>query len=211
MDYRKIDFEKGKGLYIILDLKTLQKDFITKLQDMLKEQVLAVQIWDNMPDYSAYAAILKDLVRLLKTYETPILMNNRLDLVEAYQFDGVHFDEIPADWDDLLPRLAHKIVGITCTNNREILEWADRQRIDYVSFCSMYPSANNSRCELVDPEVVAEFQGKYKIPFFLAGGITPENIDTLSPLSYSGIALVSGLMTRDNPRELLKNVLSKMS
>src|SRR5690606_24962399 len=192
MDYRKIDFEKGKGLYIMLDLTTLPTDCITKLQDMLKEQVLAVQIWDNMPDYSAYAAILKDLVRLLKTYETPILMNNRVDLVEAYQFDGVHFDEIPADWDDLLPRLAHKIVGSTCPSNQELLELDKRHRINYVSYSSMYPSANNSRCELVDPGVEAEFQSKYKITIFRAGGITPENIDTFSPLSYSGIALVSG-------------------
>ncbi|ULT43210.1 hypothetical protein KRR40_06900 [Niabella defluvii] len=37
------------------------------------------------------------------------------------------------------------------------------------------------------------------MPLFLAGGIKPGNMETLSGLDYSGIAIVSGIMEADNP------------
>lgn len=211
MNYRKINFDKGKGVYVILDLRTFQNDHLQKLEDVLTEQVLAVQLWDNLTDYTMYEGLINVIVSLLKKHQIPILINNRMDLLERHHFDGVHFDEVPANWSTISSQLTNKIIGITCTNDREILEWAQQQPVDYVSFCSMFPSANNSRCELVDTRIIAEFQEKSDIPFFLSGGVTAENIAELNALSYQGIALVSGLMHHEKPKEMLHNMILKMN
>lgn len=211
MDYRKISIKDRKGLYIILDLKAFQTADLRKLDHMLSDQILAVQIWDNLFAYETHYEIIAKVVAVVQAHRIPILMNNEVELVKRFDFDGVHFDEIPTDWSTLKSQLSGKLIGITCTNNAEILRWATFHEVDYISFCSMFPSVNNTRCELVDKKIIAAFQDTMRIPFFLAGGITPENVVELSSIPYQGVALVSDLMSHPNPKELLDNYYIKMN
>jgi thiamine-phosphate pyrophosphorylase len=211
MVYRKINIKDRMGIYIILDLKTFQTADLRKLDQLFSSQISAVQVWDNLQNYEAHYNSIDKIVSVVQQHRIPILMNNRVDLVAKFDFDGVHFDEIPVDWDKIKNQLLGKLIGITCTNDKNIVYWAQQQKVDYVSFCSMFPSANNTRCELVDKKLIAEFQKTLDIPFFLAGGITPENVTELSSISYQGVALVSGLMRHDKPKELLENYYAKMN
>lgn len=211
MVYRKINIKDRKGIYIILDLKNFQTADLRKLDQLLSNQISAVQLWDNLQDYESQYDIIDKILDVVQQHRIPILMNNRVDLVTKFDFDGVHFDEIPVDWDKIKDQLLGKLIGITCTNDKTIVEWAQQQKADYVSFCSMYPSANNTRCELVDKKLIVEFQQTLDIPFFLAGGITPDNVTELFSISYQGVALVSGLMRHDKPKELLENYYVKMN
>lgn len=202
MAYRKINFNtERKGVYIILDMRTFTATDLRKLDHLLSNQVIAVQLWDsdNMPSHN----ILESIIEIVHRHTIPILINNKYELMRNYDFDGVHFDDIPPNWEYVKSQLTHKIVGVTCTNDMDIVQWANDQQIDYLSFCSMFPSENNTRCVLVDRALIKNVQQHYAIPFFLAGGIKPHNINLLEEINYAGIAIVSGLMSAENPKEVI--------
>lgn len=211
MGYLKINFKNKRGIYVILDLKTFKTKDLNKLDQILSDQILAVQLWDNLKNYEAHYGIIDKIVGIVQQHGIPILMNNRVDMAEKFDFDGVHLDDIPSDWISIKEQLSGKVVGITCTNDTEVLRWAEQHKVDYVSFCSMFPSVNNTRCELVDRRMIARFQETMRIPFFLAGGITPENIAGLSSIFYQGVALVADLMAHANPKEVIKHYYDKMN
>ncbi|HLT93208.1 MAG TPA: thiamine phosphate synthase, partial [Membranihabitans sp.] len=82
--------------------------------------------------------------------------------------------------------------------------WAESHRLDYISFCSLFPSSTADRCEIVRFDTIQNARKMTDIPLFLAGGITPEKMELLQDLDYWGIAVVSGIMLAQNPREELR-------
>ncbi|MCA5005475.1 thiamine phosphate synthase [Sphingobacterium bovistauri] len=202
MAYRKIKYNSDiKGVYVILDMRTFAVRDLRKLDYLLSEQVMAVQIWDNnlLPNRD----LMISLIEVVHQHNIPILINNKYELLQDYDFDGVHFDDIPNEWNTINELLKDKILGVTCTNDLNIVEWATKHQLDYLSFCSMFPSENNTRCVLVDRELIRCVQRQYKIPIFLAGGITPQNMKLLDGINYVGIAIVSGLMKADDPKVIV--------
>ena len=165
-----------------MDLRSFKTIDLIKLDDLLSENILAVQIWDNIGIVDAIDNLIANIINVVHSHHIPILINNRFQFLDSFDFDGVHFDAIPPQWNEIKERLRDKIVGITCTNELNKIQWADAHHIDYISYCSMFPSINNSRCDLVDKNLIKEVQEKFKTPFFLAGGIHPDNISLLRGL-----------------------------
>ncbi|WP_159637294.1 thiamine phosphate synthase [Sphingobacterium composti Ten et al. 2007 non Yoo et al. 2007] len=211
MAYRKIKFDSSRKVYVILDLNAFRISDLRKLDYLLSGQICAIQIWDNQKVYEDKFDLLEQIIAIAHVHEIPVLINNQVSMLPKLDFDGVHFDEIPIHWDDIKDLLQGKIVGMTCTNDEHILTWAAQQHIDYLSFCSLFPSANNSKCELVNREFLIRAQKQLQIPFFLAGGITPENIPELNNLNYQGIALVSGLMQQEQPKEIVEKYYNQIN
>lgn len=73
-------------------------------------------------------------------------------------------------------------------------------RLDYLSFCSMFPSVTANSCELVKIETVQAARAMTGMPIFLAGGITPDNLDRFSGTGMNGVAVISGIMNAEDPQ-----------
>src|SRR5690606_4246978 len=106
---------------------------------------------------------------LCSKHDVPLLINNDWSLLRSFPLDGVHFDEIPANFDDiqrvLEASLSNKpIYGITCNNDMEIIHWADNNQMDYLSFCSMFPSTTSTSCELVSLESLHKARSITNLP-----------------------------------------------
>src|SRR5690606_14732905 len=91
------------------------------------------------------------------------------------------------------------------------VRWAAENEIDYLSFCSMFPSSTANSCELVDFETVRSARSIFQKPIFLAEGLKHGNLGKLEGLLYDGIALISGIMSADDPagaiRKYYENLL----
>jgi len=83
------------------------------------------------------------------------------------------------------------------------VRWAAKHDIDYISFCSMFPSSNVGNCEIIAYETVKEASLIFDKPLFLAGGIYPENIKQLDELKFDGIAVISGIMNSEHPDQAI--------
>lgn len=186
---------------MVLDPSMKEGELLEKLTSALGgNELAAVQIWDNFPAFADNINLINTICQICHRKEVPVFVNNRWQLLESSIADGVHFDEIPENLEEIKSRIDRNFqLGITCNNDLSIIKWADENNFDYVSFCSVFPSSTSNSCELVDFEVIRTARKLTSIPIFLSGGIRPENFERLQGLEFDGVAVVSGIMSSDDP------------
>jgi thiamine-phosphate pyrophosphorylase len=201
-----------KGIYLVIDPSTDQNILLNKLQQAIKGKIVAVQIWDNFRTGYNIKELIKRIIALCRPQNIPVLINNQWELFMDTELDGIHFDTVPDNFNQLKQELGKEMIaGITCGNDLTVVKWADENNLDYVSFCSIFPSTTANSCELVTFETIKKARKITSMPIFLAGGIKPENIHLLNGLNYSGIAVVSGIMNAGNPGKTLEMYHQKIS
>lgn len=188
------------GIYLVVDPSMEEQVLLDKLAIGLTKEIAAVQIWDNFDNVKNTTALIQKICSLCAEYTTLVLINNQWKYLETLKLDGVHFDEIPSDFDEVRKTFNKEIIiGLTCGNNLDDVRWAAKNAIDYISFCSVFPSSSVSNCEIITHETVKKAAQIFNKPLFLAGGINPKNLQQLEELKYEGIAVISGVMNVKNP------------
>lgn len=187
--------EWNRSLYLIVDPMPGLKLVLPKIKDALDGGVDIIQLWNHWnPQHPAEESITK-ICSLAHDSGVPVMINTHWEWLEKLPLDGVHFDEIPGDLTAIKKRIKRPFyVGITCGNSPAQIDWAIANGVDYISFCSMFPSSTSNSCDLVDHDVVKRVSGITNIPIFVAGGITPQNLPGLFPLGINGVAAVSSIM-----------------
>lgn len=193
------------GIYLIIDPSMEEEILLSKLNFIVKEKIAAIQVWDNFKDNQNIEELLLKIYERASVNNIPVIINNRWELLKQIPLDGIHFDEIPENFNDIKKEINRDfIAGITCNNELSTIEYAEKNQFDYISFCSMFPSKTANSCELIDFETVQKAKNIFSGKIFLAGGINLNNIENLSQLNYDGIAVVSVIMSAENPSENIK-------
>lgn len=205
----------SQGIYLVIDPSMEENQLLETLEKAISANPCALQIWDNFKSQAQAFNLIYKIKSICIGTGIPILINNHPEWAELFRLDGVHFDELSAENSSSIPKIKKqgKIIGVTINNDFELIQSAILAGVDYLSFCSMFTSSTSNSCELVNFEIIKRTRKLTKIPIFLAGGISPENISQLRSLNFDGIALVSGVMSAANPSQaistyqhLLKNL-----
>jgi len=202
----------GSGIYLIIDPSMDELILHNTLDLCLEEKLAAVQIWDNFKDNQNIIQLINTICEQCHAKNIPVLINNRWELLNNSVLDGVHFDEIPENYIQIKGDVSHSFIsGLTCNNDLTHVEWASKNKLDYISFCSIFPSKTANSCEIVNFNTIQNAARHYSLSIYLAGGIKPENIDQLRGLKYTGIAVVSGIMNTNDPKKSIKKYLEKLN
>ena len=200
------------GIYLVVDPSLEKSILLNKLSIVLEEQLAAVQLWDNFLPGENYTELMHHIVSICHEKGVPVLINNKWELINEFDFDGVHFDSIPEDFERIKKTISKPFIsGLTCNNDLSALHWAENNQFSYISFCSVFPSETSNSCELVNFETIREAKNITGMPIFLAGGIKPGNVAQLNELSFEGIAVISGIMGSDKPNESIREYLHFLS
>ncbi|PZX57946.1 thiamine-phosphate pyrophosphorylase [Algoriphagus chordae] len=200
--------EKAKinsGIYLVIDPSMEESQLLESLEKAISAKPCALQIWDNFPCHDQVASLICKIKLICSRSEIPIIMNNHPEWAELFGLDGVHFDELPSDYVTSFPKLKKqgKLIGVTTNNEYGLIQNSILADVDYLSFCSMFPSSTATSCDLVDFEIVRQTRMSTSIPIFLAGGISTESIAQLQSLDFDGIAVVSGVMSAADPAKAI--------
>jgi thiamine-phosphate pyrophosphorylase len=199
------------GIYLIIDPSMDRGLLMGKLKEVIKEEISAIQIWDNFKPNENPIEFINEILQLCHAKKIPVLINNQWALLKQTAVDGIHLDKIQDNMLQLKKELNREIItGLTCSNDLSTVKWAEKNEFDYISFCSLFPSSTANSCELVTFDTVKEAKKITSMSIFLAGGIKPENIELLNELNYSGIAVISGIMSDEKPVEALKKYQQKI-
>lgn len=189
------------GVYLVCDPAMDWKLLLEKLGEGLSGGLGLVQIWNHWNEGADKIDLLKKINILTRKWNVPLLIDNDWKLYREFPdlLDGVHLDSIPEGLPSGLTD--NGLWGITCSNDLSVVRWADRHHMDYISFCSMLPSTSAGSCELVKPETINKARKLTNLPFFISGGIKPENLRHFkSILSFQGVAVISGILGDPDPR-----------
>ncbi|HEY9196421.1 MAG TPA: thiamine phosphate synthase [Mucilaginibacter sp.] len=200
-------FNISGGIYLVLNPAMDRELLMTRLSGALAGGIDVVQIWNNWPAGTDRLKLIEDIALLCRPYQIPVLINNDWQLMIASpHLHGVHFDNIPDDFAAIKQAVGKPfLAGITCSNHTGNAYWAMAHGLDYISFCSMFPSSSAASCDIVMPATVKQVRAESSIPIFVAGGITPQNIPALKKETpFDGVAVISGILSDDNPEQKVK-------
>lgn len=197
------------GVYLVLDPAMEREKLMDTLHQALKGGVQVLQIWNHWPSnftMKQKAELTDKIVNLAEEYGAPVLINEEWELLKTTRLHGLHFDKIPPDISHIKTSLSRPfLLGVTCSNNLDVIEWANRHQADYISFCSMFPSVSAGNCEIVRPETVQKARERTRLPLFVSGGVTPQNLRELTSLGINGVAVISGILGSESPEKTTAN------
>lgn len=194
-----------KGVYIVVDPLMDENKIIQQLEKIKNENISAVQIWNNPKVENIESSLIDNIIRVFQNTPTPILINDQWELLKNHDLDGVHFEELPEDWERIREEISIPFIkGLTLQNDLTSVPLFNELNFDYLSFCSLFPSPTADQCEIVSQDTVEKCRKLTSKPIFLAGGINLENIQSIQHLPADGIAVVSSIMNAENPLEKLK-------
>jgi thiamine-phosphate pyrophosphorylase len=199
------DIKLAGGIYLVIDPSMKETVLLEKLEQVLQEDIAVVQLWDHWAGDIHKEKIINSICDLCHSYKVPVFINNEWELLNSLPLDGVHFDSIPANYDQIKQSLPKGfLAGLTCNNDLSTVEWAEKNNLNYISFCSIFPSSTSTSCELVSFQTIEQARKITSMPMYLAGGIQLSNLSKLKELDFDGIALISGIMSSPNPAEATK-------
>lgn len=202
------------GLYLVVDPVLGLQRIVPKIEQAIQGGISVLQVWNNWSDGQNKEKLVEAICTLAHQHDIPVVINEAWEMMLSTSVDGVHFDSIPADLGTIRQRVDRPFIcGITCGNDLSRVQWAEENRLTYISFCSLFPSPSAGTCEIVKKETVQQARLLTSLPIFLAGGITLENLEELVDTGMNGIALISAIMKAEDPllvTQAFKNKLNQI-
>ncbi|WP_421874496.1 thiamine phosphate synthase [Marinoscillum sp.] len=201
-----------QGIYLVIDPSA--EHVLDQLSKALLGGIDLIQVWNHWPaDFSIHqkTALIHQIKQLAGIHNVPVLMHDDWKLCVELELDGVHFDKLPVDWPDAKEYTRDKITGLTVGNDPHTIELAEKEGFSYLSFCAMFPSTSAGNCEIVTPESVRKAREITSRPLFLSGGIKPENLELLRGLDFQGVAIISGIMSSNDPETAVKSYRNRLN
>ena len=201
-----IDF----NLYLITDRKQVRGASLYRvIEEALKGGAKAVQLREkDLSSRNLYITAC-EMRELTARYGARLIINDRVDIVQAVAADGVHLGG------ESMPVAAarkilgtEKLIGVSCHDQSSALA-AQQDGADFITFGPVYHTP--SKASYGDPvglAKLAETTKVLRIPVFALGGISPGNAGEVISCGAHGIALISAIIAAEQPGFETANLLA---
>jgi thiamine-phosphate pyrophosphorylase len=141
-----------------------------------------------------------ELKKFLKGHGVPLIINDRVDVAQAVQADGVHLGQ-----NDMPLGLAKKIlgasmiIGISAESLPDAIE-AEKGGADYLGVSPIYvTSTKTDTAPALGLEGLREIRKAVRLPLVGIGGLNTGNAAEVIRNGADGVAVVSAIVAADDP------------
>ena len=203
---------KDCKIYLVTDEKACNgKDFYKCIEESIKGGVKIVQLREkNSSTKDFYEKALK-VKKICKNYGALFIINDRLDIAQAVEADGVHLGQTDMPIEKARKILKNKfLIGATARNAKEAKK-AELLGADYIGSGAIFGTNTKDNAKKLEMEDLKKIVNSVKIPVFAIGGINISNVSLLKNIGLQGICLVSGILSEKDCKKtvniMLKNFI----
>lgn len=199
-------------LYLVTDSTNLSEEtFLERIETACKGGVTLVQLREKNKTTRDYIELASKVKEITDRYHLPLLIDDRLDVAQAIDADGVHVGA-----EDMPVGLARKILGpdkiIGATAKTvEAASKAEADGADYLGVGAIYPTTTKVKTVLTKVETLQDICEHVSIPVGAIGGLNKENCDILQGTSIDGICVVSAIMKQDDCESAARELKQKVN
>lgn len=204
----RVDFK----LYLITDRRALApgRSLGETVAAALAGGVRAVQLREKDLSPRELLPLALELRSLTRRFGARLLINDRIDLAQAVEADGVHLagSSLPTT---VARRLLgpEALIGVSTHHLDEVLA-AAREGADFVTFGPVYPTPSKAAYGApVGLDALRSACSASPLPVFALGGIKAPHIPELLEAGASGIALISAILASSAPQLAAENLRQK--
>lgn len=201
---------KSLKLYLVTDSNILkERNFYKCIEDAMKAGVTMVQLREKNADGKEFLQKAIKLRELTRKYNVSFIINDRVDIAQIVDADGVHVGQ--SDIDALSVRKLigkDKIIGVSARTVEEA-KIAKEMGADYLGIGAMFSTSTKSDAKNTSFDTLDKIIDEVDMPFVLIGGINLDNVSELERFNADGYALVSGILGADNIEKRVQEWLKK--
>ena len=199
-------------LYVIIDRRMIKgKSSIRVTREAITGGATAIQLREKEMESRDLCHLASSLKKVAKKKKALFIINDRIDIAQAVDADGVHLGQ-----DDLSIKIArkvlgrNKIIGATVRNLSQALK-AQGEGADYVSLGPIF--STKTKKDLPPPrglKVITQIKEKIKIPLIAIGGINRHNVAKVMRAGADGVAVVSVVVGARNVQKATQELLRRI-
>lgn len=156
--------------------------------------VACVQLRLKPPEDAVILGAGRVLGPLIQGAGAAFLVNDRPDLADALDADGVHVGQDDASYAQARKLMGpDRIVGVTCHASRHLAMVAAEAGADYVAFGAFYPTGTKDTRVRADPEILTIWQETMETPCVAIGGVTTLTAGAMARAGADFIAVAAGV------------------
>jgi len=199
------------SLYLVTD-RGLSRGRTTQhiVEAALRGGVTCVQLREKTCSTSEFIIQVLSIKDHLKRHNVPLIINDRIDIAQAVNADGVHLgqSDMPIEMAKAILKDS-MIIGISAESLKDAVR-AEKDGADYIGVGPIY--ATPTKTDTAPPlglEGLREMRKSVKIPLIGIGGLNRENVGEVIKNGADGVAVVSPIVAADDPEKAARE-LSKI-
>lgn len=198
--------ELDYSLYLVTDRNVLKgKPLYEAVEQAILGGVTLVQLREKDASTREFYNQALELKKITETYNIPLIINDRLDIAQAVDAEGVHLGQSD------MPLIAarnilgkNKIIGISVGNVEEALE-AEKNGADYVGIGTIFFTGTKKDIDIpIGIEGLRSVYNSINIPAVAIGGINENNFREVLSTGIDGISIVSAILGKSDIKAAAK-------
>ncbi|ACA56025.1 thiamine-phosphate synthase [Clostridium botulinum A2B7 92] len=201
--------EINYGLYLITDRRFLKGRQLKKVvEDAILGGVTIVQVREKDVSTREFYNVAKEVKEVTDYYKVPIIINDRLDIAQAIDANGVHLGQKDMHLNIAREILGKdKIIGISVGNVKEALE-AQNNGADYLGIGTIFPTGSKKDVDaIIGIDGLSKIKDSISIPSVAIGGINKTNFKDVLKTGIEGISVISAILDEDDIKLAANNLL----
>ena len=181
-------------LYAVTDRSWLgEQTLYEQVEEALRGGATMVQIREKELDEEDFEDEARDIQKLCRKYQVPLIINDNVALAKRMDADGVHIGQSDMEMKNARKLLGEdKIIGVTA-KTIEQAKAAEAAGADYLGSGAVFGSSTKLDAKPMEHALFQEICESVAIPVVAIGGITADNVMQLKGRGMAGVAVVSGI------------------
>lgn len=177
-------------LYLIADFNNGEK----AIEEALKAKVDYIQLREKNISSAEYLSRAKRLHKMTSYYHIPLIINDRIDIAQLSNAEGVHLGQSDVPVEEARKLLGKDIIiGATAKTKDQAVE-AEKQGADYIGSGAWNETATKLDATPITDETYKAILEAIHIPSLAVGGLTVENCERPLSLGANGLAVSRGIL-----------------
>lgn len=198
------------SLYLVTDRDILgNRDLCKAVEDSIKGGATIVQLREKFIDDEKFLEIAKEVQKVTKKYNIPLIINDNVKIAKIIDAEGVHIGQSDESLEQARRELGEdKIIGVSVGSVEEAQK-AEMGGADYLGIGTVF--FTGSKKDINEPlglENLERIAHCVKIPSVAIGGIHLDNIKDVMKTGVNGVAVISEILGKKDIEEATKVLLS---
>ncbi len=195
--FKHIDY----SVYLVTDRPLcLGRDLLDIVRQAMHGGVTIVQLREKNVSTREFVELGRSVASLTRKASVPLLINDRIDVAQAVEADGIHIGQNDMDYADARKILGYdKIIGLSI-DTWEQLQDATALDLDYLGIGPVFPTTTKTdTSDVLGIAGIRKARQRSLHTLVGIGGITRENAQQVIAAGAHGIAVVSAICSAPLP------------
>jgi thiamine-phosphate pyrophosphorylase len=195
-------FETSKlKLYLVTDPHLCASfGLVNTVNAAIKGGITMVQLRDKEASTKERIEIGRELKKILKNSEVPLIINDDVEAAVAIDADGVHVGQSDENTIEIRRKIGkQKIVGLSCETIKDARD-ADPALVDYIGISPVFPTKTKTHFNAyIGLDGISDIVNATSIPTVAIGGLKKEHCREIFTRGCKGMAVVSAICGKEDP------------